>query len=317
MATFSTNQVRQVYVVSDVDTVSESANVGTLAVNSGSNITWLEYKGADTVLRSDLITQSKVKDARATRYDKLSRGLKKFELTIDTAINGGNPVTGQEYIVGLTFREFISNSPDNQDYVNASVYATSTMTKSDLLIALKNAIVKNLSHDIDKRLSITVNSEVTATKIIIEEVEQPWILGKKSSVPVNVDIQTRQITYNGDSLNWGVVTQVASTTTVNDGRIMADLEYFLMGERGDIYRGMGFPNNINTTYLVSPSTEYNVIDITFAYSGENESVQESRKVLSLLVPAVGSTVANKVALANEVIAALNSNGITISALATS
>lgn len=57
-----------------------------------------------------------------------------------------------------------------------------------------------------------------------------------------------------------------------------------MGERADLYRGIGFPHNIETTYLVNPAKEYSVIDLGFYYSGDGEDVQKSQKVVTVAVP---------------------------------
>ena len=55
-----------------------------------------------------------------------------------------------------------------------------------------------------------------------------------------------------------------------------------MGERGDIYRGVGYPNNIKTTYMVDASKTYSVLDIHYAYVGSNESVQKSEKTITIV-----------------------------------
>jgi len=55
-----------------------------------------------------------------------------------------------------------------------------------------------------------------------------------------------------------------------------------MGERGDIYRNMGFPNVIPTTYLVDPTKEYHVLDISYYFAGPGEDVQKSQRSLSIV-----------------------------------
>ena len=81
----------------------------------------------------------------------------------------------------------------------------------------------------------------------------------------------------------GVATQVTPTRTVGDGHNMADLEYFCMGARGDIYRGMGYPNIIHTTYLADPTAVYDTLDIHYYYTGSNESDRSLRKPSLLLL----------------------------------
>lgn len=88
-----------------------------------------------------------------------------------------------------------------------------------------------------------------------------------------------------------------------------------MGERGDMYRGIGYPNNIPTTYLVDPTVKYNVIDIHYAYVGSNESVQKSEKTITLVVPKVGATNSASNKLANDIIEAINTaTGLSIATL---
>ena len=52
--------------------------------------------------------------------------------------------------------------------------------------------------------------------------------------------------------------------------------------RGDMYRGIGFPNNTVTSYLVDPSKVYYTFDIHYAYVGDNESVQKSEKDITIV-----------------------------------
>ena len=88
---------------------------------------------------------------------------------------------------------------------------------------------------------------------------------------------------DGQERLWGVATQVTPTRTVGDGHNMADLEYFCMGARGDIYRGMGYPNIIHTTYLADPTAVYDTLDIHYYYTGSNESDRSLRKPSLLLL----------------------------------
>lgn len=55
-----------------------------------------------------------------------------------------------------------------------------------------------------------------------------------------------------------------------------------MGERGDQYRYMGYPNYIPTKYLVDPEKEYHVLDIHYAYTDEGTHSYRSEKDLSVV-----------------------------------
>ena len=151
--------------------------------------------------------------------------------------------------------------------------------------------------------------------MVVEEAPQEWILGVMEQVPVNFTLQPDIILANGDDRIWGTVNKVESTNSIPDGHKIADLEYFCMGERGDVYRMVGFPNVIRTKYLVDPDTKYNVIDIHYAYVGPNESVQKSEKDITIVVPKVGANNQASNKLANDIISAINTaTGLTIKTL---
>jgi hypothetical protein len=76
---------------------------------------------------------------------------------------------------------------------------------------------------------------------------------------------------------------------IKNGKKVADMEYFSMGERGDIYRNAGWPNVTKTQYLVDPSLDYDVYDIHYAYVGSNEAVQKSEKDITIAVPTSASS----------------------------
>lgn len=157
-----------------------------------------------------------------------------------------------------------------------------------------------------------------AKGLIVEEAPQEWILGTFPQVPVNFTLMPDSIVVNGDDRIWSLVEKQASTNSIPDGHKIADLEYFCMGERGDVYRMMGFPNVIRTKYLVDPDLKYNTIDIHYAYVGPNEAVQKSEKDITIVVPKVGNNnpVSNR--LTNDIITAINNaTGLNITLLDTS
>ena len=346
MATFSTNQVRQLYVAKALkpSNVIATDAAGAIAVKSDTAKTHLyfEYMGAGGMTRSDLIDIKNILHAKATDADDLAHDLAKYKLTLDASVNSGAPVAGQDYILRIAFRNYIGLSEEDQYFKYGMVHAYAGMTASDFYKTLVLSLVKNFSREEEGLLKFYLETggtnagtvagtptEVTKdtkestltgtyTGIVIEEAPQEWILGVMEQTPVNFTLQPVTIIVNGDDRIWGTVKQVASTSSIPDGRKIADLEYFCMGERGDVYRMVGFPNVIRTKYLVDPDTKYNVIDIHYTYVGPNESVQKSEKTITLVVPKVGATNSVSNVLANSIITALNdATGLTIAALDTS
>ena len=76
----------------------------------------------------------------------------------------------------------------------------------------------------------------------------------------------------------------AASSGVGTGFQIMEMEYFLLGERGDTYRKSGYPNNITGPALVSnASSSYNVIEISYYDEGRDEA-KKSKKGLTIAVP---------------------------------
>lgn len=161
---------------------------------------------------------------------------------------------------------------------------------------------------------VTANSDITDsstyshtyTAIKIVEVEQDWVLGVKQEKPVTFvvnestisngskDVYWADVTYsNGKKITGGLEVSESIETTagniptgalVKNGKLAADLEYFAMGERADLYRNVGWPDVIPTKYLVDITKEYDMINIHYAYVGSNHAMQKSEKDITILVP---------------------------------
>lgn len=335
MATFSTNQVRQLYVAKTLKTprVLATDTAGSIAVKSDTakNHLYFEYKGADNLMRSDLIDIKNILYAKATDADDMAHELRAVTVTLDSEVNAA-PVAGQDYILRIAFKQYVGMSDEDQYFKYGMVHAYAGMTASDFYKKLALSLAKNFSREIvplvkfiltdseDEAVPVdatTKESSLTGTykALVIDEVEQPWRLGIMEQTPVYFEVQPVPVTVNGDERIWGKVEETEPAGTIANGKKIADLEYFCMGERGDMYRGVGYPNNIPTTYLVDPTVKYNVIDIHYAYVGSNESVQKSEKTITLVVPKVGATNSASNKLANDIIKAINTaTGLSIATL---
>lgn len=419
MATFSTNQARQLYVAKELKTsnVISTDAAGSIAVKSDTakNHLYFEYMGAGGMLRSDLIDIKSIMHAKATDADDLAHELAKYKVVLDPNVNGGSPVAGQDYLLRITFRNYIGLSEEDQYIKYGMVHAVAGMTAGTFYQELYKSLKKNFSREAEQLLNfslegtaakatMTTNTGITVTAVetgvignsikfaiesiaaanagfkvtqeggftvirasltaaketikdlkdlvaanpgiaemitvtgtdktavklevtpvaltggdasglIVEEAPQEWILGTFPQVPVNFTLMPDSIVVNGDDRIWGLVEKQASTNSIPDGHKIADLEYFCMGERGDVYRMMGFPNVIRTKYLVDPDLKYNTIDIHYAYVGPNEAVQKSEKDITIVVPKVSANNQASNKLTNDIITAINNaTGLTITTL---
>ena len=331
MATFSVNQNRQLFVAKAL-TTSAPANVGDLKLGSDSANTYMYFQhyGYGGLTRSDKIDLSNVIYAKITKAEALSRKLKNATVTLDSTVNSGAPISGQDYILRVFFRQYIGNSDIYQEAKYGAVHAYKGMSASDFYIKLAQSLAANFSKEATPLLKFYVKTasdktEVTPTiaamslenaknaskgnltdtytGVILEEVEQPWRLGVKKQEEVFFDVIPTVILYNSEETVWGIAEKGESDTTIKNGKKMADLEYFCMGERGDQYRNMGWPNNLETKYLVDPDKEYNVLDIHFYFTDTGVNVQKSEKDITILADTSVSL--------TTLVAALKKLGITV------
>ena len=321
---YSVNQVRQLYVAKALKTtpVLASDAAGSIAVknDTAKNHLYFEYKGADNLMRSDLIDIKNILYAKATDADDMAHKLKAVTVTLDSEVNAGAPVAGQDYILRIVFKQYVGMSDEDQYFKYGMVHAYAGMDADEFYKVLALSIAKNFSREVVPLIKVEVHSAGTTSKggfdsagymvvtpttkdngksdttnpyyatdtlvtdidsIRITEVEQPWRLGVMAQTPVYFTVQPVAVMVNSDERIWATVTE-GTNGTIGNGKEIADLEYFCMGERGDMYKGIGFPNNIVTTYLVDPTKTYYTFDIHYAYVGNNESVQKSEKDITIV-----------------------------------
>ena len=310
MAVYNVNQVRHLYVVTtdgaiQSPSVATTDKAGAIAVKkNAANDTYFQYMSPAGLVRSDLLTKGNVQSIKVTDAADMARKLKAVTLTLNSTINSGNPVAGQDYLVRIHIRQYIGMS-DQDVYIKHGIARAYTgMTKSDFYKTLALSLANNFKRELYPLVDITLIDSTNDTKypvlkngqmqtleadktyksILINEVPQEWFLGTKQQVPVYFTVQPDVITVDGDSRIWGVVADAESTGVIDNGTKIADLEYFCMGERGDIYRNISWPDFIPTKYLANPTLKYNTIDIHYAYVGANQEVQKSEKDLTIAIP---------------------------------
>lgn len=330
MAIYSVNQVRHLYVAKNLATekVTPEDAKATIrpAVDAAKENLYFEFRGATDLMRSDIIPIKNIKYAQATSAECLGRKLMQKVVSLDPDVNGGNPVAGQNYIININIRQYIGMSDRNTTVKYGAARAFNGTTAPKLYAKLAKSLALNFSREVEPLFKFYVvtdsgEEEITAstdidkltgnyTGVAIREVEQEWILGVKALEPVYFDVYTTSINVEGDELIWGKVTE-SSYDTLNNGKEIADLEYFCMGDRGDLYRNIGWPKVMNTQYLVDSDIPYDVIDIHYFYEGGNEQPHKSEKDITIVVPNED----NSSTLTKSILAAIKTaSGVDISLL---
>ena len=108
-----------------------------------------------------------------------------------------------------------------------------------------------------------------------------------------LEVSDAQAVYDNNDSQYeidGTAVYLPEGETLTNSHLAAELEYFAMGERADLYRGIGWPDNRVTKYLVDPDNAYgyDMINIHYAYVGSNHAVQKSEKDITIIVPRVGT-----------------------------
>lgn len=303
MAKFNTNQNRQFYVATAVKTVDAShsavetlTSLGdtTVQVTPKKDAIYFIQKGQGGLVRSDLIPIESITYAKLTEGKSMRRPLKATTIALDSTVNSGAPVAGQDYIVTITIKNAFGGGLDDI-YVKsaANVHATTGMTATKFYEALKDSLDLNFSRELNKWFDfVLVGTSGSYTGVAIEEKELSWSLGKMSDDGIQFDIQVAPITVQADGdVSWATLTDYTSTYSqvVKNGKKVADMEYFFHGERGDKYKDSIGDMAIPTKYMVNPSVEYDMLDIHYSYQGSCEDSQKSEKDVTIVVSAANSS----------------------------
>ena len=296
----SVNQNHHLYVIKGgVNQVSKTSTIGTIypymtaddgAVNNKD--LYFKYMGRDKVItRSDMIPLNQITYAKWVTAAAMETPLKKVTVKLDEDIhkdsesNTIKPIPGQDYILNIAFQQFYGLSPEDTYVKTIAVHATSKMDTAkkfyDALVEeLKASFAREVGADAEENPYLDFES--TNNGVIITEKEQAWSLGKWEMESLVFDVFPSTIYVDGVEMEWGTADNDVSDQTVPNGKRMADLEWFTFGERGDIYRGMGYPNNFDFVPLVDPEQAYDALEIHFAYQGSCEDIQKSEKDITII-----------------------------------
>lgn len=319
MSVTSLNQVRHLYVANkSVEATAALANMGDFKVKACGDIekeVYFEVQGPDTVLKSDYIPVKNINYVKVLKAAAMATPMKKVKVVLDSTVNGGNPIAGQDYVLRINFHQFFGMGAQDQYVKDAAVHARKGMTAKQFYEEMVKALNLSFSREVrataesNPYLKFTANTD----SIEIEEVPQSWTLGTEAQERVLFDVMPTTVYDGVDDLIWGTVTTETSTTKVGNGKKMADLEYFLLGERGDQYRKVGFPNDIETKGMIDPSKEYDVIEIHYAFTDTGVNSYRTEKDITIAVPSEGGETFVEI---NKIIAAFNTaTGLTVKPLA--
>ena len=302
----SDNQFRNLYVMKTYK-ASESAlaAVGdtTLKVDTAKNSMYLVYKDTEDNLTSDIIDLKNLLYVKSTKAADMARKLNSQSVALNE-----DPISGQDYVLNVEVRNFVALGDDSTHIKFGAVHAVKDMTKSDFYKAMALNLAKNFSREVSPILNVSLNkynstgttntkvavlvngkmqnlaalkSTETYTSIIIDEVEQPWRRGVAQVEPVNFNTTCGTVLVDGNDVIWGTV-EKKKGDPINNGKQIADMEWFYHGTRGDIYREATYPDNFDFKPLVDETKAYHTLDIHFAYVGPGVEVAKSERTITVV-----------------------------------
>lgn len=302
----SDNQFRNLYVMKTYK-ASESAlaAVGdlTLKVDTAKSNVYLVYKDTEDTITSDLISIKNLLYAKSTKAADMARKLNSQSVTLNE-----DPISGQDYVLNVEVRNFVALGDDSTHIKFGAVHAVKGMTKSDFYKAMALNLAKNFSREVSPILNVSLNkynstgttntkvavlvngkmqnlaaltSTETYTSIIIDEVEQPWRRGVAQVESVNFNTTCGTVLVDGNDVIWGTV-EKEEGDPINNGKQIADMEWFYHGTRGDIYREATYPDNFDFKPLVDETKAYSTLDIHFAYVGPGVEVAKSERTITVV-----------------------------------
>ena len=272
MAVYSVNQATHFYVVADItsDSVQFTQDGDVQIVGLGAN----------KDLATDLINIRKILSAAHTPVAAIAPTVKAQTITVSATEAG-------EYIMRVIIDNYFSESPSGSYIKHASAYVGADAAPEKIAKALETSLKKGLKRDIEPAFDVTSDGAV----ITITPIATEWVLGRKASVIPAITVELVPVDPMEVEASWGSVEETeADEEIVASNRNLAieklrDYEYFCLGERGDQYRGIGWPNNVETKGEGEKITADDYVATVHYYEDlSNEAVQKSEKTAVFVGP---------------------------------
>lgn len=276
---FSTNSVRHLYVANNAYGSTSAGSIKSVVKTAdGAYAYFITVNASGQEIKSDLIPIKNIRSIKSLAYK--AKALRKDSITFDA------PVAGQVYTIRLLIRGWGSLSAEDQYFKYVGSYKAKVGDDAeDVVDAMIASAAKSFSREPIKLFTFTKTGTGASAALVVEEVGMPWVLGKQQSRPLDYSIQFAKIVdANGENSEWGTVASVTKPYPgLGTNKLAREMEYFYLGERGDIYRNVGWPYTFDTTYLCTNTDQYSIIDIAY-YSVEphNGGAVQSEKEMTIL-----------------------------------
>jgi len=277
MSTFSENQSRKIFIatantaagVADVSALNEGevqafTTDGKKAVAAASKFLIATKKGG-VIYNTEFIDSAKVLKTKKSANDTK---LQKYSIAFT-----GTPVVGKFVDVVVFVDNYGANAGSGQPYPFHIGY---TIQSGDTASSVVTGLLASLTAqaNITSDINIYDDGSAAATFAFVAG-RTPFALGRMAGEPLSTRLTVKT---SGTGLSAAVTT---STVSSNNGYEIANIEWFDLGNTGDTYRGAGYPNSYNETYLAVAATAYTSFDVS--YFSERMSAPGDKQASQVLV----------------------------------
>lgn len=263
---FSTNQVRQFYVAKALKTTSTAlTNIGDIQLLTATDgKKYFVHVGEGGKTRSDLIDPKKIIKIEHTISTELALFNKSKTASV-AAFSVDKP---------YTITVVLTNLYGAGDEFIQPIVATASAASAE---ALYTALAETLTKAVKKNYPYITFTNDGGVKVSTDlaKYNEGWD-------PATAPLKDLTFEVYGEGFTVTEYEKASSAVPGTAGKKLAELEYFCMGERGDQYRGAGYPYNIKTKAMLNGTETYDVVDIHYYFDDSNEGVQKSEKDLTIV-----------------------------------
>lgn len=304
MKNFSTNQARHFYVAGAIDAnLDTKLDIALGSVETGEM--FFKYKDPDgLILRSDSFLPSRITELNKKGPSDVAGKLMAHTISVDTNIVALSSLVGKTVSCKVSFKGVYDDSSMPQMSFTAYVVGTASNTASasafnkDLAMAIAKALpkpdksfplLKVFSNGSEVTADTPASGVTGASTVVLVETVQKYVRGKLSGDPVHFDVI---MTTTIDGVDVSILSETVAASAISGNTVvpanykLADMEFFCMGERGDVMRGYAYPNDFNPTYAIDPfsNTQYYILTLNYFWAGTGTDVQKSPRVMHVVGP---------------------------------
>ena len=281
MSTFGDNQVRKIFIANAVHAVRATPDllaegeVQAFQADGGGVPTagdrfYVATKSDGIINRSEIIDPSKVIDSREKTFAAAKPGW--------SVVIAGTPTTDVGKVVDfvVSIDNYGANNSSSEPYY---FHASHTIVSGDTLDTIGAGIASAATLNAAKSgVPIAFAYTAGTDTMAITTTRTPFSLGKFNGEPLKAGLVCKV-----DDTNLSATVTDAFVDVTDNGIEVANMEWFMLGNTGDIYRGAGYPNNIDSHYVTEQDGNYSAYEFTYYSERMSAPGDKQRAMITIAI----------------------------------